>query len=316
MAAETTTTSVTELVYGEWIAPYIQSYAGNYLNPSQFFARWDPQNGSSTVSVPRLVSDQGTANDDGAGVDTEYGATEGNDLSNTELETLDATFSIAEYGIMREITDTVLESASSADALLALIVPDGASILMAAANDDACALFASFSNSSGTSGTNCGVADVDDAIYDLAERGAVGELVGIFDHQAIRDLQDAIQVAGSSNVATYGGAADRMMAVAPTGDAGRNVEGLVLSYKGVPIYRNGLCDTANAAADVVSAIFTRGDLEAQRSVAAIGQGSLREFRLETERNASKRTTEFVMTMRWGCGITNGDFGQKLVTDAP
>lgn len=315
MAAETTTTSVTELVYGEWIAPYIQSYAGNYLNPSQFFARWDPQNGSSTVSVPRLVSDQGTANDDGAGVDTEYAATEGTDLSNTELETVDSTFSIAEYGIMREITDTVLESASSADALLAMIVPDGASILMAAANDDACALFASFSNSSGTTTVNCSVADVDDAIYDLAERGAVGELVGIFDHQAVRDFQDALQ-AVSTSMAVWGGASDRMMNVAPTGDAGRNVEGLVLSYKGVPIYRNGLCDTANAAADVVSAIFTRGDLEAQRSVSAIGQGSLREFRLETERNASKRTTEFVMSMRWGCGITNGDFGQKLVTDAP
>lgn len=315
MAAETTTTSVTELVYGEWIAPYIQSYAGHYLNPSQFFARWDPQNGSTTVSVPRLVSDQGTANDDGAGVDTEYAATENTDLSNTELETVDATFSIAEYGIMREITDTVLESASSADALLAMIVPDGASILMAAANDDACALFASFSNSSGSSGVNCGVPDVDDAIYDLAERGAVGELVGIFDHQAVRDFQDALQ-AGSTSLAVYAGAADRMMAVAPSGDSGRNVEGFVLSYKGVPIYRNGLCDTANAAADVVSALFTRGDLEAQRSVAAIGQGSLREFRLETERNASKRTTEFVMSMRWGCGITNGDFGQKLVTDAP
>jgi hypothetical protein len=127
MADETTITSVTELVYGEWIAPFIQSYAGNYLNPSQFFARWDPQNGSSTVSVPRLVSDQGTANDDGAEVDTEFGIAEGTDLSNTELETLDATFSIAEYGIMREITDTVLESASSADAIDWMSAPSIAS---------------------------------------------------------------------------------------------------------------------------------------------------------------------------------------------
>lgn len=314
MANETTLTTLTELVYGEWIAPFIQSYAANYQNPSQFFARWNPTNGSTTVSVPRWVSDQGDQPTPDSAVDTEYNATEASDLSATELETLDNTFSISEYGLLREVTDQVIESAASAADVLAFLVPDGASILMAAANDDACALFASFTNSSGTSGTNCRVIDIDDAIYDLAERGVQGELVGIFDNQAIRDLQDDLQ-AQSSNIAVYAGAADRMMAVSPSGDAGRNAEGYVLSYKGVPLYRQSLTDTANTGADVVSAIFVRGDIESQRATAAIGQGSLREFRVETERNASKRTTEFVMTMRWGCGITNNTMGQKLVTDA-
>lgn len=314
MAGETTTTSVTETVNSEWINDYILSYAGHYQNPSQFFARMDPKNGAATVSAPRLVSDMGTGIDDGAGVDTEYNATEGSDLSATELETADATFSIGEYGLLREITDNVLESSQNAQELLAAIVPDGARILMTAFNDDGCSLFASFTNSSGSSGADCDVATVDDAIYDLAERGVIGELVGIFDNQAVRDFQTSLQAA-STNIATYGGAADRMMAVQPSGDAGRNVEGYVLSYKGVPIYRTGLTDTANTAADVVSAIFVRGDIESQRAEVAIGQGSLREFRLETERNASKRTTEFVMTLRAGSGIVNNEKGQKLVTDA-
>ena len=319
MSAETTGTSVTETVYGEWISPFVASYADQYRNPTQFFARFDPLNGSSTVAVPRLDSDLGDPNDDGVGVDTEYAATDGTDLANTELTTADATFSISEYGLMRTITDSVMESSQSAQSLLAMIIPDGAAVLMAAANDDACALFASLSNSSGTSTENCSVANVDDAIYDLAERGAQGELVGIFDHQAIRDFQDALQGSGVTpqlTSATYAGAADRLMNVQPNGDSGRNVEGYVLSYKGVPIYRQGLCDTANTAADVVSAIFVRGDIESQRGTAAFGQGSLREFRLETERNASLRATEFVMTMRWGCGEIGDTFGQKLVTDAP
>lgn len=315
MAAETTTTSLTELVYGEWITPLILDYAGNYMNPSQFFLKLDPQNGSSTVSVPRWVSDQGTANDDGAGVDTEYNATEATGLSNTELETLDATFSIAEYGLMRTVTDTVIESAQSAASLLSFIAADGAKILMAAANDDACARFASFSNSSGTTNTDLTVATVDDAIYDLAERGVVGELVGILDHEAARNFQDNLQ-AQSSNIAVYAGAADRQMAYAPSGDAGRNVEGFVCSYKGVPFYRTGLTDLANTNADVVSAIFVRGDIESQRTMAALGQGSLREFRVETERDASLRATEVVMTMRWGCGIIGDAFGQKIISDAP
>jgi hypothetical protein len=315
MALETTTTTLTELVYGEWISPFIQSYAANYQNPSQFLAKWNPANGSSTVSVPRWVSDQGDVNDDGAAVDTEFAATEGSDLANTELETLDSTFSIAEFGLMREVTDTVLESAQSAESLLSFIVPDGASILMAAANDDVCALFASFTNSSGTTTANLTVADIDDALYDLAERGAQGELVGILDHQQIRDFQDALQATGTS-MAVYAASADRQMNTSFDGKQGRNVEGYVLDYKGVPFYRNGLCDTANAAADVVGAIFVRGDLEAQRSTAAIGQGSLREFRVATERNESKRTTEVIMTMRWGCGITHNIMGQEVTTDAP
>ncbi len=314
MSEETTTTTLTELVYAEWISPFIQSYAQNYKNPSQFFATWNPQNGSATVSVPRWVSDQGTVPDDGTGVDTEFNATEATTLSNEDLETLDATFSISEYGLMRTVTDTVLESAVSAEAIFPHIARSGADDLMAAANDDACALFASFSNSSGTSGTDCRVIDVDDALYDLAERGILGELVGIFDNQAVRDFLDALQAA-STSMAVYAGTADRQLAASFDGNQGRNAEGFTLSYKGVPIYRQGLTDTANTAADVVSAIFTRGDIEAQRETAAIGQGALRAFRIETERDASLRATEVVMTMRWGCGITNNTMGQKLVTDA-
>jgi hypothetical protein len=315
MAAETTTTSVTETVYGEWISPFVASYADQYRNPMQFFARFDPLNGAATVSVPRLDSNLGNPNDDGASVDLEFNATEGSDLANTELTTADATFSISEYGVMRVITDSVLESSQSAASLLAMIIPDGAAILAAAGNDDGCALFAGLSNSSGSTGVNMLVADVDDAIYDLAERGAQGELVGVFDHQGIRDFQDALSATNAA-AAVYQSAADRLMNVQASGDAGRNVEGYVLSYKNVPIYRTGLTDTANTGADVVSAIFVRGDIESQRGTAAFGQGSLREFRPETERTASLRATEFVMTMRWGCGEIGDTFGQKLVTDAP
>lgn len=314
MAAETTTTTLTELVYGEWISPLIQSYAGNYLNPSQFLLRLDPLNGSSTVSQPRWVSDQGTVPDDGAGVDTEFDATEATDLSNSDLETLDSTFTISEYGIMREVTDTVIESAQNAAAVMQFIVPDAASILMAAGNDDVCALFASFTNASGSTGVDTSVADVDDCLYDLADRGVQGDLVGIFDNQQVRDFMNALQ-ATSTSMAVYAGSTDRQIATSFAGDQGRNVEGFALTYKGVPIYRNGLCDTANVGADVVGAIFVRGDIESQRATAALGQGYLREFRVETERNASKRTTEIVCTMRWGAGIINNTMGQELTTDA-
>jgi hypothetical protein len=315
MAEETTTTTLTELVYGEWISPILQSYARNYRNPTQFFAAYQPTNGSATVSVPRWVSDQGTASDDGAGVDTEYNATEATDLANEDLETLDSTFAISEYGIMRTVTDTVLESAVNAGEILGFIAQDASSILGSAAIDDACALFASLSNTSGSTGVNCSVANVDDALYALATRGALGDLVGIFDNQAMLDFLNDLQSVGTS-WAVYPVSAGAMMQVnAPNLAQARPVEGLVFSYKGMDCYRNGHTDTANTAADVVSAIFVRGDIEANRPLAAFGQAYARQFRVETQRDASMRATEVVSTMRWGCGELIDGSGQRLVTDA-
>lgn len=312
---ETTKTTLAELTYGEWISPYIQSYAGQYKNPSQFLAKWDPQNGSSTVSVPAWVSDQGTPNDDGAAVDTEFDTTEAAEIDATELETEDATFSIAEYGMRRDPTDTVIEDAISAEAIVSHIAADGASTLMASANDDVCALFAAFTGQSGSTGVDLSIATMSDALYDLAERGAKGTLVGILDHEQARNFLDALE-ATSTSLAVYAGAVDRSHAAQFSPDQGRNDEGFVIRWKGCDFYRQGMTDTANAGADVVGAIFVRGDEEANRPYAAIGQGSRREFRLEPQRDASKRTTEMVMTMRWGAGITRNNNGQELLSDAP
>jgi hypothetical protein len=288
MALETTLTTLTELVHAEWINPFILSYAANYKNPSQFLLRMDPQNGSTTVSAPRWVSDEGDVNDEGAAVDGEYDATEATDLGNTALETLDETFSISEYGIMRTVTDHVVESAQSAQAVLQSLAPQSASILMAAGNQTACALFSSFTNQSGdTSADPLTIAFIDDAVYDLAERGVIGELVGILHHDQVRHFSDAIQ-ATSTSVATYGETAGRQMAHSASPDQGRNVEGFAFRYKGVDYYRNGLCATANTAANVIGAVFARGDIPAQADMAAIGQGST-PARAITRSRASSRT---------------------------
>jgi len=314
MANETTTTTLTETIYGEWINPMFQGYAKNYANPSQFFLPLQSQNGSATISQPRLDSNQGTPNDDGAGVDTEYNATEATDLSNTALSTSDSTFSASEYGLMRTITDTSLEDSVSGAALISTILSDAASILMTAANDDGCALFAGLSNSSGSTGVDLSIANVDDALYALAERSILGSMVGVLDNQQMRDFFAALQATGTS-MAVYAGAADRMMAASFEGSQGRNEAGETLRYKNVLFHRSGLTDTANAAADVVGAIFLDGRDPANFDLCTFGQASKRPFRAETQRDASLRATEIVCTMRWGCGELQDGSGQKLVTDA-
>ncbi len=313
MANETTTTTITELVYAEWISPMIQGYGGHYQNPSQFFQEHRPLNGSATVAVPRLESDEGSAYDRGTGVDTEYGATEGTDVTtNIDISLADSTFTAAEYVIRREITGTALEDNINGGQLFDIANMTGTRILTSAMNDDACALFASVTGSSGSTGVNLAVADVDDALYDMADRSVIGQLVGILDNQAMRDFLDSLQATGA-NAAIYAGTAEAMMGVRTAADQGRNLMGYTLNYKGVDFYRNDLTDTANAGADVVSCLFVTG---ATPEAAAFGQVWKRPIRLGMERNESLRTTELIYSARWGCGAQRSDTAQKLVTDAP
>jgi hypothetical protein len=308
----TTTTSWTELIATEFINTFIGEYLGNYKNPMQFFLPISVTNGASTISQPRWVSDVGTVPEDGTAVDTEFNATEATDLTANELETTDATFSVIEYGLLREPSDTAMEDASLVTVMD--IVSNAVGIIADAMNDDACALFTSLSNSSGATTVDLSVANVNDALYQLARRGAKGELVGIFDNIQVEDFQNALEAA-SSNIAVYAGAADRMMAVSADPMQGRNVEGYALTYKGVPIYRQGLTDTANTGADVVGAIFVRGDIASQRGYATFGQASRRPFTVATQRDESARCTELVFTARWGCGEIFDGTGQRLLSDA-
>jgi hypothetical protein len=117
-------------------------------------------------------------------------------------------------------------------------------------------------------------------------------------------------------MAVYAGAADRLMGASSGADQGRTVDGYTLTYKGVDFYRQGPhrhCE--HGSADVVSAIFVRGDLPAQRTMATFGQASRRPITLETQRAAESRTTKMVFSARWGCGAINGQTGVKVVTDA-
>ncbi len=312
ISGATTVTSLTELVQTEFINGFIADYLQNFKNPSQFYLPIMISNGASTVSQPRWVSDVGTVPEDGAAVDTEFDATEATDLTANELETTDSTFSVNEYGLMRQISDTALEDATIIT--IQDIVANAAGIIMDAMNDDACALFASLSAGVGVSGTDCRVSDVNDALYNLARRGVQGTAVAVFDYQALEDFQGALEAA-STNMAVYAGAVDRMTAVSAAPNQGRNIAGYTLTYKGVDFYKQGLTDTANTGADVVSAIFVRGDIPAQRTQATFGQAMRRDFRLASQRAEESRTTKLVFSARWGCGAINGQTGCKLTTDA-
>lgn len=309
--AVTKTTSIASFIYAKWLSPVFQVNARHYNNPEQFCAGWNPPIGTSTVSVPKYNTNEGTPTDHGVSVDTELDATEASALTPIELTGDAAEFTIREYGMSRELSYTATEDTIDGS-VFGYVQQDLSRTLMTALNDDVTANFAAFTNASGTPGSAMELADLDDALFDLAERGVMGTLVGILSHQQVRDWHAGIEGAGTSQ-AIYAGAADRLKAASADAQQGRNQDGYAFSYKGVNFHRSGLTDTANAAADDVGAIFVDGADEANRPMAAIGKGARRPFTLEFDRDVLKRTVILVGTMRQGAGITQNFAGQKIVT---
>lgn len=309
----TTTVSLQETIYSSWLSPVFQENARHFQNPSQFCADWDPENGSSRVSVPRFKTNEGTPADGGAGVDDEYDADEAQAIIPVQLESEESHFDIREYGMARQLSYTVTEDTIAGD-VLGYCQRDEAMTLMTAFNDDVTATFADFSGASGTPGSAMTLEDLDDALFDLAERGVMGTLVGVLSHQQVRDWHAAIQDTDAAQ-AVHAGAADRIMAAAADAQQGRNQDGLAFTYKGVPFHRSGLTDTANTGADDVGCIYVRGDNEANRPMSAIGKGTRRPFTLEFDRDVLARTVVLVGTFRQGTGVTQDFAGQAIITKA-
>ena len=316
MANETTTTSVTEIVYSEWINPAFQAYATDIAVASQFVFEKRAGNNSKTVSFPRQVSDVGTPGDGGAGVDTEYDYTEGTGLSNTEFETEQASVTATEMGVMRTITDEAMEDSVDGIDLVNTIVRDEAHILSLVKDDDLLALMNSFTDTVGTTTADLTIAQLSSAFTELRRNGVhpeAGGLAVFLGDQQGADLEDAVQATGT-NIAVYEGAVDRFLNIMPDAGAGMS-SGLLMMFRNAPVFSSGLVDTVNAGEDEAGGLIVRGDIPVNEPWASIGACRKRDFRLETERDASLPGTEVIGTERWGVGIINAAFGINIVTDA-
>lgn len=317
MANETTTTTLTEIVNSEWIRPAFQDYAADWLVATQFLLRFDLRGrGTATVAVPSIISDMGTVSDGGAGVDTEYDATEATDLTNTTMDLSEATISTSEYGVMRTITDTALEDTVDGFNMIQEIVNDSARILATALEDDVCALFAGFGTTVGTSGSPLTLTNMSDGVTTIRAAGvrAPDGIVFVLDDEQASEYEAAL-ISTNAAAAVYAGAADRLLSANPTPNNGL-ANGHIGFFRQYPVYMTGLTDTANMGADVVGAAFVRGDTAGNARMAALGLAVSREFTVATERNESLRATEVVATQRMGVGELLDAAGVKLVTDAP
>jgi hypothetical protein len=316
MANEITTTIITNIINSEAIEPAFQDYARDWVVATKFFKMFTVSGKSTaTVAVPSIASQMGTVSDTGAGVDTEFDATEATALSNTAFTLTQATITAAELGIAREISDSSLEDVITGFDLISEIVNDNARILMTALEDNAVALFGSLANSVGTDGSNMTLANLDSGIIGIAKRGvrAPDGLVGILDDEQEDDFMAAIRTTGSTNV-VYDATFDRFMQIERDMNNGLT-DGRFALYRSVNLYRSGLTDTNGSGASVMGALFVP-DTPANTRMACFGIVWARGLTFGTQRQEKRRTTEIVTTIRAGVSELLDVAGVLVQTDAP
>jgi hypothetical protein len=288
--AQTTTTSLTELVNSEFINPSILAYAHDYVVAAPF-VNWLDLRGKATKigAFPKWVLD--TAADTG----------ETTDLTTEQLETTEVTITAAEIGLRRDVTDAALEETIIGTQLFDFLVRDSGVLAAISLDDDICALATGFANSVGLATTDLALSHMVEAQAKIRIQGQRGQLVYILDDQQASDYQAAQAAATSTTI-------NGLMAPSVGIESG-----YLGTFFGQQVWQTGLCDSSNTGASVNGMCFVRGDTNP--TTAAIGGVITRDVRTELERNASARVTEFVMTAKWGVGEISDLSGVKIKTDA-
>ena len=318
MALETTTTSLNDLTHAALVEPVVISALSEQPGLAIRMCREFSLMGKATnaLSIPTETSYWGTPDDDGAGVDTEFDATQGTALGNTQITTGVVTLTCAEYGVAHALTDNVAED-SVIDGLELLNMITGRMLhtLQLALDDDFIALFASLSNSVGTTNTDLSIAQMIAAQQGVRVRGAVSDsLVYVIDNEQALNIETALQATNAA-AAIFALAADRVISYAPTADNGMSANRQVMSFRNFPVYTSGL--TTSDGTDVTGACFVPTSAFNDASGATtFGLGWKRLPRFEAQRQAKGRSNDLVMTMRAGVVELQDGSGTKIVTDAP
>ena len=228
---------------------------------------------------------------------------EATDMTATARTTTEANITVAEVGLMTEVTDFAQDTAAANVAdLLTWAASQGRAVAQKITGD-ICALLSAFNGGTaiGTSGTNITVANFIEAMYTLDAANAPGPKYCLLHPRQVYDLFAAIVAASGTiyhnlpELIRSGALADGTPAI-----------GFVGSLLGVACYQTTEVPTANSSADRAGGMFVRE---------AMGFVQLKPVAAEYQRNASLRSTEIVVTTSYGVGEIVDGYGCPIVTDA-
>lgn len=317
MANEITTTSFDDLTHSSLVQPVIIRALTERPGLWRFARQFNIIDQSTNAAkLPTETSYWGSANDDGASVDTEFDATQATSLSNTAFSTGSVTCTAAEYGVAHALVDNVAEDSVRGIDIMEIIRGRMLFVLQLAWEDDYLANLVNLSNTVGTSGADLTVAQMLAAQQGLRTRGVEADaLAYILDNQQVTDIETALSNTNAA-AAQFAMAADRLIAYAPTSDNGMGASRQVMNFRGIPVFSTGLTDTANAAADVVGGCIAPSTAFNDDSGATTHCVAIKRLpQFETQRQAKLRGTDLVMTSRLGFAELQDGAGTAIVTDA-
>ena len=222
------------------------------------------------------------------------GVADGDDLSNTAFNTTSKTITAAEVGVMVELTDLAAESAT--DDVAAAIGRQIGGAMAEKVDTDLATNFANFSNAINKAGAAITVEDIFKAAATLRANKANqnGGFVAVLHPYQTYDLKAQL----TNNGATMSHALS---------DVGNQalLDGFVGRIAGVDIFESTVISGDSAGA-FAGAVMTQD---------ALGYMVKRSMRIETERNASKRSLEIVGSMAYGTAELFDQYGVTILSDS-
>lgn len=301
----TTTTTIATWINSEWIRPVLNVAAKARAVTAQFAKLYDLRGrGTATASLPQEVSDV----PDTAGIDA-LDQTEGTDVPETAFDTIDATVTSGEYGILRDVTDQARDrNVAGEQALFSFIVDSGARDLAVGLEADASALLGSFATFVGATGVDLDLTVMAAAMASLRnnEMPADDGAAYVLNSEQGTNYDAALVAAVATTLANYH--------TKPEDANGLN--GFLGTWMNAPIWVTSLSPTANMGADVTGGLVIRGDGTRNEQSAALALSMNRDVRPELERSARGRSTDIVITMEMGVAEQIDLSGVSIITDAP
>lgn len=289
---QTSSTSVTELINSEAIDSLIIAYQYDDQVVVPFF-RYKSMigTGSAVASFPRWVKD---AHEDLA--------TEATAMVAVELETTDVQITAARVGLAREPTNTMLDDTILGRAqFMSSLAMDAAILLGMAADEDAAAQFSSATGSVTDTGNPIEILDLVEMVGTQRTNKARGAQVINLHDLHLKQLQRAQASATATPWQTF---------YQPSADS-TSFGGY---FMGAPIFATSLAPTANAGADRVSCIYSRGDIEAQKMFCAFGFTVARVPTTKEQEQILADSLVTATTYRYGVGTIAANFATKGTFD--
>jgi N4-gp56 family major capsid protein len=222
------------------------------------------------------------------------GVADGTDLSNTAFNTTSKTITAAEVGVMVELTDLAAESAT--DDVAAAIGRQIGAAMAEKVDTDLATNFANFSNVINKAEAAVTVEDIFKAAATLRANKANqnGGFVAVLHPYQTYDLKAQLTNSGATMSHSLSDVGNQAL-----------LDGFVGRIAGVDIFESTVIDGDSAGA-YAGAVMTQD---------ALGYMVKRNMRIETERNASKRSLEIVGSMAYGTAELFDQYGVAILSDA-